>query len=387
MAGFRQLLQARLATQQQQFATHPDAGLLSAFAEDHLRGAERAGVVAHLARCDECRHILALLETVEGSVAFLVDTPRASGWGAGIWRWRMAAVAAIPLLALLAIIRLEPPQNRMNAVTPTKPRTLTPTVVQSPPSIPKNTPRQQDQIRLSMVTPPIRRERLSPEAPGQQLSDVLEPSAPQKMEQKNLQPAAQVSAASLPVIQLSRSAVLEPAPLSSEGQQQDVPSQTQPPAQQSKSAFQFARPTFGAIRSGFVNATPVASVAMTTSLWALDAPRDDVTSPESGTVARSTDGGKTWQPVTVSPGVRFTALCANGPEIWIGGEMAALFHSADDGATWIPINVVSGDTPLTGTITRLISPVPDRIELQTQTDQRRTDTWVSLDRGAHWTKR
>src|SRR5690349_5867138 len=39
---------------------HPDADVLTAFSEDSLRKSERAAVVEHLARCGECRDVIAL---------------------------------------------------------------------------------------------------------------------------------------------------------------------------------------------------------------------------------------------------------------------------------------------------------------------------------------
>src|SRR4051794_12646915 len=99
MAGFRQLVQARLAARQQRFAVHPDAGILSAFAEDHLGRAERAGVVSHLAHCEECRQILALLQTAEERVPVWADTSAVPGRRAVMWHWQWAGVAAVPILA------------------------------------------------------------------------------------------------------------------------------------------------------------------------------------------------------------------------------------------------------------------------------------------------
>jgi hypothetical protein len=39
---------------------HPDAGLLTAFAERSLAGHERESVLAHLAGCAECREVVTL---------------------------------------------------------------------------------------------------------------------------------------------------------------------------------------------------------------------------------------------------------------------------------------------------------------------------------------
>lgn len=83
---------------------HPDADVLSAFAEQALSGAEREGVVRHLARCGECREIVvssippsveaaARPEVVENETSARATTGRPRVWFA--WpNLRWAAVAA-----------------------------------------------------------------------------------------------------------------------------------------------------------------------------------------------------------------------------------------------------------------------------------------------------
>jgi photosynthesis system II assembly factor YCF48-like protein/putative zinc finger protein len=55
---------------------HPDADVLAAFAEQALSGAEREGVVRHLARCSDCREVVAL--SIPPSVEAAVQ-PAAAG--------------------------------------------------------------------------------------------------------------------------------------------------------------------------------------------------------------------------------------------------------------------------------------------------------------------
>ncbi|HWZ82164.1 MAG TPA: zf-HC2 domain-containing protein [Terriglobales bacterium] len=59
MSDVPKIVQDRLREAQPREA-HPDADVLTAFAEQALPGAEREGVVRHLARCGDCREILAL---------------------------------------------------------------------------------------------------------------------------------------------------------------------------------------------------------------------------------------------------------------------------------------------------------------------------------------
>jgi hypothetical protein len=85
-------------------AAHPDADVLTAFTERVLPESERAVVAEHLARCHDCRDILALalpasvvLETVR------VPLPARGGWlRAPVLRWGVVAAG----LAVLAIVGL-----------------------------------------------------------------------------------------------------------------------------------------------------------------------------------------------------------------------------------------------------------------------------------------
>ena len=56
-----------------------------------------------------------------------------------------------------------------------------------------------------------------------------------------------------------------------------------------------------------------------------------------GAVQRSSDSGKTWQPVSVAGAAGFRALSAVGANIWVGGKAGVLYHSPDSGQTWIRV--------------------------------------------------
>jgi hypothetical protein len=89
-------------------ADHPDADLLTAFAERALPEPERAVVAEHLARCHDCRDILALalpatviLEPVR------VPLPARGGWlRAPVLRWGVVA-AGFAVLAVTGLMRYQ----------------------------------------------------------------------------------------------------------------------------------------------------------------------------------------------------------------------------------------------------------------------------------------
>jgi hypothetical protein len=95
--------------------SHPDADLLTAFAERSLPDRERTVVLGHLARCGQCREIVALalpaIEPVQTTIR-----PSPSGWFT--WpalRWGIvtAGVVAVASLAILQFQRR--PQHPMTA--------------------------------------------------------------------------------------------------------------------------------------------------------------------------------------------------------------------------------------------------------------------------------
>jgi hypothetical protein len=86
-------------------ATHPDADLLTAFAEQSLPVPERTTVLQHLARCSECREVVALALPPTEAVTAAATPPARSGWLT--WpalRWGLVA-AGVVIIASLGILR------------------------------------------------------------------------------------------------------------------------------------------------------------------------------------------------------------------------------------------------------------------------------------------
>src|SRR5690348_18314229 len=87
MTKLPQFVRSRLAIRQTAPAEHPDANWLAGFAEQALSASERARVMEHLARCPECREVLA----VSSALAADPQKPAIECWK---WRWAAAAAAA-----------------------------------------------------------------------------------------------------------------------------------------------------------------------------------------------------------------------------------------------------------------------------------------------------
>jgi hypothetical protein len=89
---------------------HPDADMLTAFAERSLLVRERATVVDHLAQCHDCRDIVMLalpaVDSAQGDAQIVVRPSRAGWLTWPALRWGLAA-AGIVVVASLGILRYE----------------------------------------------------------------------------------------------------------------------------------------------------------------------------------------------------------------------------------------------------------------------------------------
>jgi len=102
---------------------HPDADLLNAFAEQSLAESERARVMDHLARCSDCREVLALsvpameLVAAAASSTPASTTPARSRWFTWpVLRWGVAA-AGIIALASIGVVQYRQRQKNETLVS------------------------------------------------------------------------------------------------------------------------------------------------------------------------------------------------------------------------------------------------------------------------------
>jgi hypothetical protein len=96
---------------------HPDADLLTAFAEQSLAGRERDYVLEHLAQCGDCRDVVALALPATEAVAFAgSSSPARIGWlSLPVLRWGVVA-AGIALVASFGILQYRQRQQEKTLV-------------------------------------------------------------------------------------------------------------------------------------------------------------------------------------------------------------------------------------------------------------------------------
>ena len=84
---------------------HPDADLLTAFAEQVLPERERSRLLLHLSRCAHCRDVLALALPPVTSTPAALDTARRGSWFSWpVLRWG-AAFACVVIVGSAVLIR------------------------------------------------------------------------------------------------------------------------------------------------------------------------------------------------------------------------------------------------------------------------------------------
>jgi hypothetical protein len=338
---------------------HVDANLLAAFAEGKLLRHDRDEVLAHLAECADCREIVALASRPAHQAASAQPVSQ-------LWRWA-AAVAAVALVLIatwgLRLVLRSPEKaaaTRRSAAV--KPEIATNAPALGTPPVP--------QLNKSIRT---QRSVIAPKR-------FIAPANPVVAPPRSSAPIAQPPAAK---DEISRSIALPPAPASAA-----VSQETPAPDELSKPAALPGSPAAPSISRGtslneakshaqyVAPSTALASMARKTAMsnphamWRIGAM----------SLERSSDGGKTWNPVPVSAGVQFHVVAADGLDVWAGGSHGVIFHSVDGGLTWSRVTVTEGTKELTGSIVAIRLPQPSAIILETDSGEQ----WISGDGGRRW---
>jgi Photosynthesis system II assembly factor YCF48 len=421
---------------------HPDPDLLAAFTEQALSDRERSVVLSHLARCADCRDILALatpaLETASPSIDTAIDTARRGFW----FKWsalRWGAVAACVVIVGSAVLMkrdlMMTRSVQMASVRSDAPATYAKEAAPEPPAIPSG---QQIRPQASVSTVEEANDELtvSTRIKGEDKKEAL------KTQQVLMQPmvalpaskpitadfhknltAARAGAAGagiggdaaqawqtapLPATEAAKELPLEgrnvaalPAvPSTSE----TVEVQAVAPALETDSASAAdsqkreslgkAKPPSGTVFDAMI--APPAAVSGSETVSAKELARKSSRGPSSsylapvsrwtissdGQLQHSVDSGRTWQPVVVADNATFRALSANGPDLWVGGASGLLYHSTDAGGHWAQIKPVATDAKLTADIAAIEFTDVQHGKITTSTG----DVWLTDDAGQTWRK-
>lgn len=415
-----------------QGAEHPDANLLAAFVEKNLTERERTQVLNHLSQCADCREVAAF--TLPAQVAVAEPARVAAVWRLIHWpvlRWgTMAAVlGALSLVVVLhTSVRKQHPEisKEMPSPTPAENMTGASQSVSAPPPAP--TP---PAIARAKVEMPARESAgdwtVAGNASGSQqelglndyharaparheVSKMASSRPPGTLKAENAQAAnatrearggSGLTAEALPVPPPPSAPADEP--LASSGEAGKATAELRGNLQ----AWRATSPSVavgggnsgtGAAQTTAAKAAPRAAARATVQV-AAQARMGEMASRQElklvagppvtlwsvssdGKVQRSTDRGKTFEPISVAHGIRFQAIAASGNDVWAGGTGGALFHSIDAGATWTRIAINFGANTITETIAAIQVHDPQHLTVTTVSGS----GWISEDGGQHWHK-
>ena len=418
--------------------SHPDADVLTAFAEQSLLASERAGVIEHLARCADCRDVVAFAlpatENVEDLVAVAASSSTTpSGWLRWpVLRWSVAIVglAAITSVGILQYRQRHQKNETLNAALTAlnekaaapepalRPAPTSPSELQQIPPQTKNAARAEAQKKVQ----PNREDTSATGNPSRGLKQLY--SAPRgggsavgARRATGVAGGSGGGKAPAPAPPAPNSNVPQQPPFSSSSSSETVQVESQGAAPVSTTESQVSNQL-----SQNQKEQPSKDASSTnTNLDAVKAsPRWSISS--NGALQRSFDAGNTWVEVNLdaepainhfnaaaiagntsevaksenkvaksnkaktnvkaqsSSTATFRALVTFGTEVWAGGSAAALYHSTDSGYHWARVLPASSGITLTGDITRIEFSDSQHGRIATSSGE----IWITADDGQTW---
>jgi Putative zinc-finger len=389
---------------------HPDADLLTAFAERALSATERDGVLEHLALCGDCREVIALALPVADMVAAPIETepeavratriPAKSernfltvfAWPSLRWAALAAGVAVAASVLLMHPGKLNqatsPSANRQVAIT--APPASAPQI--APSSVPASSiasspiassatdhsaisaktdeARPKSELRLSKklnageaVTPPHQAQR------GMLLAENKKSSG--QTDKRSAAPSAGAVAFDAPTsrqatetIEVSgAAAAVEVAPSADDSLmarnetpaiEKAKPALPEPALPGKEMKVNGQQNTQAAVVPGLARpqARAMMSAAKLASPVSQSLAHRVTWVITGGVLQRSPDSGQSWQDALRAD---HPLLCyaSHGENIWAGGLAGTLFHSADGGVTWVQVQPSSKGQKLSSDVTHI----------------------------------
>ncbi len=402
MLDLPKIVRVRLNSPSDQLGGHPDADLLTAFAEHSIGDRERAQVMQHLANCGDCREVIRLAQPQIENVIVRHSSGPIAWLSWPVLRWGTLAAFAVIVSVALSTKRHEKANLESRISTQvarsdqqiTKlPETKLSSTLESKHPESKDMPASRTAGRTTLQ--PSRRSQASYGAgiaggvdsgPKNKLTGRAvfaipsgEKSPPPSLfereadrERKQVEKDSAPSAASETVtVEAEAAQVTDMA--------EAIPGKAKEPQPKSQNGT-----AGGAIGGLVANSAPHAnqaehkqmSLAKMTTI-----PRWTVSS--EGALQRSFDGGATWETVPVEKNVIFRAVSVLDNSVWAGGAGGALYHSTDAGRSWTVIHASASGAMLTGDIATIEFTDLQHGHLTTTNGE----TWLTPDGGQTWQRK
>lgn len=372
---------------------HPDADILTAFAEGSLLNRERTDVLEHLATCAECRDVVNMSITAAPEV-MAERTASASLAGSGYRQWMPWAAGVAACLVVVATVMVA--HHRLSKPGPSKDlgyvarveRPEAPSAEEARPAA-KQAPADKATAPAAVERHrnPIYREQLSGknESPLQEAPQTRSLPAAGSAAASSAAPAASEGQSAAKGLQLTKAPEVQQELKSDQVAQSAMNAAQQalapPPIPASmaelapeekhgvvarKAAPSAPKPSFLA---GAISSNAVVTDSAVYLHWRV--------SPE-GRVERQADSGP-WEPVLSAEPARMRVVSIYGSTVWAGGDNQRLYRSSDNGATWTAVALPNkGPTSHSIAHIRFASPETGTIEAEDGT------RWITTNAGATW---
>ena len=377
----RELARAR------QSGPHPEADVLTAFAEGTLLKRERTDLLQHLANCAECREIVhTSMDAAPEVLAEKKVSASPAGWGYRQWMpWAVALAASLVVVATVTVHRHSsksesnksdyiakveqplPPTDQVRQTLPEAPKKKTatrPGNAQQDNSIPAEDSRaKQAELQDAIRPRSLSATEFVPAAP--------EPQPAAKDLQSAQMPAVQQETQTVQLAQgaAATQSAMAPAPPPPSSTSEVIREETLHGSLARKSAAApapAAKPSFiaGAISSNAAVAGPAALPH-----WRI--------SPD-GRVERQIGAGP-WEPMLALEPAKMRVVTVYGRTVWAGGDSPRLYRSTDNGATWSSVALPNkGTAPHSIAHILFTSPAAGMVEAEDGTQ------WTTTDGGTTW---
>ena len=418
---------------------HPDADVLTAFAEQALSGAERERVVRHLARCGECREVVALsippMEAVAPPKADREGVPQAETTRGGLREWfawpnlRWAAMAAAVVVGV-AVLTLGPGKQHQSMVdnanqqaekaTPSSDASAKPAAPLADQAVapvagttakPDNSLAREARASKMIAPQPLRAETRAATDSAAQFADKkradsleskgnfshgatkLTPQAPAARAASvsggivaSEQPEQMIGSSQETVVVNGSAGVLQSAPMEDRLTARNVAA---PPIEKAKPAAKEEAQLKAQAENDEAQKKLPGAMSASSQLIVLQKTRSkqskDVAAQWSltqGRLQRSLDAGATWQIALQRPHP-LLSFGMRGSDVWAGGGAGTLFHSTDSGTTWTMVQPSTKSESLSSDIVAIEVRSPAEIVLSTSNNE----SWTTGDAGKTWEKK
>lgn len=438
MSEIPKIARARLQRQESAGAgNHPDADQMTAFVERSLGAREREQVLEHLARCAECREVVAVSLPPEEAARLVQPAPGFRWLEWQTLRWAAVAATATFVIAVTLVFQTyrEEPQTASRETAQNQPAAVTaPAPAEAKQAEPTRAdeiqPRQEaaatkEKASSSSAVVAVRDQDKETTNGPSKLDSVTRAKTAQKSgemagvsggrmdDSKKLGSVGKVEAGGTEAVSVSAAAPVvtaaeaKPGPSAPAAQQQQVAGLAQqappsPPATMDEAHGQPVAAVESRMAAGRTETVEVTAQNETVTVEKDSAKRARNAAPareydadgrlskaaatmrwiitSEGRVQRSVDNDQTWKSVALDKHIRFRAVSATGSEVWAGGEGGALYHSSDSGNHWtrvpLPAEIASA------TIVRLEFTDAEHGTLAISSGE----SWATSDGGETWGK-